>query len=78
MDTIELVEGRDIHNVIEVIKKRAVESAVKAGADRSMLTCLAHENMMLISGIRYGHNCGSKQPAGSGQSRIYLVPHNSL
>lgn len=37
VDTIEFLEGRHIHEVVEVIKKRAIDSAVQAGADKG--TC---------------------------------------
>ncbi|CCM04742.1 uncharacterized protein FIBRA_06931 [Fibroporia radiculosa] len=33
IDTIELLQNRDIHDVIDAIKKQAIEKAIKAGAD---------------------------------------------
>ena len=33
IDTIEIMQGRDIHTVVEGIKKKAIEKAIAAGAD---------------------------------------------
>ena len=33
IDTIELLQGRSIHDVIDNIKAQAIEKAIRAGAD---------------------------------------------
>jgi hypothetical protein len=36
IDTIEILQGRDIDDVIDVIKRQAIEKAVQNGARRGM------------------------------------------
>lgn len=52
IDTIELLQNRDIHDVIEAIKVQAIDKAIKAGADPGSYSCywvigVAFESLLL-------------------------------
>lgn len=48
IDTIELLEGRNIRDIIEGLKAQALEKAIKAGADPSPLFRSPWSDSMLI------------------------------
>ena len=48
IDTIEILQDRNIHDVIEGIKVQAVEKAIKGGADPGKgITAANHETLLI-------------------------------
>ncbi|KAJ3461158.1 hypothetical protein MRS44_009711 [Fusarium solani] len=47
IDTIEILEGRDEQEIIESTKRKAIEAAIEAGADRDTVKIVSLENLPL-------------------------------